>query len=152
VPSSRFDLSNTGICGAIPFSSTSQFNIGAAVLGVTFKPNTDDMRDAPSIPLITALQDMGARVRAFDPVGMPQARKVLENVTFCDDAYDCAKGAHALVVVTEWEQFRALDLEEMASIMASSVIVDLRNIYSPEEVIRNGFHYCGIGRPKPLAY
>jgi len=123
-----------------------------AVLGVTFKPNTDDMRDAPSIPLITALQDMGALVRAFDPVGMPQARKVLENVTFCDDAYDCAKGAHALVVVTEWEQFRALDLEEMASIMASSVIVDLRNIYSPEEVIRNGFHYCGIGRPKPLAY
>ena len=123
-----------------------------AVLGVTFKPNTDDMRDAPSIPLVTALQDMGAQVRAFDPVGMPQARKVLENVTFCDDAYDCAKGAHALVIVTEWEQFRALDLGEMASIMASSVIVDLRNIYSPEEVTRNGFHYCGIGRPKPLAY
>jgi len=123
-----------------------------AVLGVTFKPNTDDMRDAPSIPLITALQDMGAQVRAFDPIGMPQARKVLENVTFCDDAYDCAKGAHALVIVTEWEQFRALDLGEMASIMASSVIVDLRNIYSPEEVTRNGFHYCGIGRPKPLAY
>jgi UDPglucose 6-dehydrogenase len=123
-----------------------------AVLGVTFKPNTDDMRDAPSIPLITALQDMGAGVRAFDPVGMPQAKKVLENVTFCDDAYDCAKGAHALVIVTEWEQFRALDFEKMASIMASSVIVDLRNVYSPEEVIRNGFHYCGIGRPKPLAY
>jgi UDPglucose 6-dehydrogenase len=123
-----------------------------AVLGVTFKPNTDDMRDAPSIPLITALQDMGAEVRAFDPVGMPQARKVLENVTFCNDAYDCAKGAHALVIVTEWEQFRALDLKEMASIMSSSVIVDLRNIYSPEEVMRNGFHYCGVGRPKSLAY
>jgi UDPglucose 6-dehydrogenase len=123
-----------------------------AVLGVTFKPNTDDMRDAPSIPLITALQDMGAEVRVFDPVGMSQARKVLENVTFCDDAYHCAKGAHALVIVTEWEQFRALDLKEMASIMASSVIVDLRNIYSPEEVMRNGFHYCGVGRPKPLAY
>jgi UDPglucose 6-dehydrogenase len=123
-----------------------------AVLGVTFKPNTDDMRDAPSIPLITALQDMGAEVRVFDPVGMPQAKKVLENVMFCHDAYDCAKGAHALVIVTEWEQFRALDLKEMASIMASSVIVDLRNIYSPEEVTRNGFHYCGIGRPKPLAY
>jgi UDPglucose 6-dehydrogenase len=123
-----------------------------AVLGVTFKPNTDDMRDAPSIPLITALQDMGAEVRVFDPVGMSQARKVLENVTFCDDAYHCAKGAHALVIVTEWEQFRALDLKELASIMASSVIVDLRNIYSPEEVMRNGFHYCGVGRPKPLAY
>jgi UDPglucose 6-dehydrogenase len=123
-----------------------------AVLGVTFKPNTDDMRDAPSIPLITALQDMGAGVRVFDPVGMPQARKVLENVTFCNNAYACAKGAHALVIVTEWEQFRALDLKEMASIMASSVIVDLRNIYSPEEVMRNGFHYCGVGRPKSLAY
>jgi UDPglucose 6-dehydrogenase len=123
-----------------------------AVLGVTFKPNTDDMRDAPSIPLITVLQDMGAEVRAFDPVGMPQAKKVLENVTFCDNAYDCANGAHALVIVTEWEQFRALDLKEMASVMASSVIVDLRNIYSPEEVIRNGFHYCGVGRPKTLAY
>jgi UDPglucose 6-dehydrogenase len=123
-----------------------------AVLGVTFKPNTDDMRDAPSIPLITVLQDMGAEVRAFDPVGMPQAKKVLENVTFCDNAYDCANGAHALVIVTEWEQFRALDLKEMASVMASSVIVDLRNIYSPEEAIRNGFHYCGVGRPKTLAY
>ncbi len=95
---------------------------------------------------------MGADVRVFDPVGMPQAKKVLENVTFCDTAYDCARGAHAIVIVTEWEQFRALDLKEMASIMASSVIVDLRNIYSPEEVVRNGFHYCGVGRPKPLAY
>src|SRR6202163_870343 len=124
-----------------------------AVLGVTFKPNTDDMRDAPSIPLInTALQDMGAEVRAFDPVGMPLAKKDLENVTFCNDAYDCAKGAHALVIVTEWEQFRALDLREMASIMASSVIVDLRNIYSPDQVMRSGFHYCGVGRPKSLAY
>ena len=122
------------------------------MLGLTFKPNTDDMREAPSIPLVTALQDMGAKVRVFDPVGMPQAMKILENVAFCEDAYDCAKGAHALVIVTEWEQFRALDLEEMASLMASSVIVDLRNIYASEEVIRNGFHYCGIGRPKPLAY
>jgi UDPglucose 6-dehydrogenase len=101
-----------------------------AVSGITFKPNADDMRDAPSIPLITALLDIGAEVRAIDPVGMPQAKKILENVTFCNDAYDCAKGAHALVIVTEWEQFRALDLKKMASIMASSVIVDLRNIYS----------------------
>jgi UDPglucose 6-dehydrogenase len=123
-----------------------------AVLGVTFKPDTDDMRDAPSIPLITALQDMGAEVRVFDPVGMEQAKKVFENVTFCENAYDCAKGAHALVIVTEWEQFRALDLKEMASIMRCSVIIDLRNIYSPDEVMRNGFLYCGIGRPKSLAY
>lgn len=123
-----------------------------AVLGVTFKPNTDDMRDAPSIPLITALQDMGAIVRVFDPVGMEQAKKVLEDVTFCDDAYACARGAHALVIVTEWEQFRALDLKEIAAIMATPVIVDLRNIYSPDDVARNGFLYCGVGRPQPVAY
>ena len=123
-----------------------------AVLGITFKPNTDDMREAPSIPLITALQDMGAEIRAFDPVGMPQAKKVMQGVTFCNSAYACAKGAHALVIVTEWEQFRALDLKELSSLMASSVIVDLRNIYSPDEVNRYGFHYCGVGRPKPLAY
>src|SRR6266480_3738952 len=123
-----------------------------AVLGVTFKPDTDDMRDAPSIPLVTALQDMGADVRVYDPVGMEQARKVFENVTFCSDAYDCARACHALVIVTAWEQFRALDLKEIAAIMATPVIVDLRNIYSPEEVTRNGFHYCGVGRPKSLAY
>jgi UDPglucose 6-dehydrogenase len=123
-----------------------------AVLGVTFKPNTDDMRDAPSIPLITALQDMGATIRVFDPIGMEQAKKVFEKVTFCRDAYDCARGSHALVVVTEWEEFRALDLKKMATIMATPVIVDLRNVYSPEDVMRNGFHYCGVGRPKPLAY
>jgi UDPglucose 6-dehydrogenase len=123
-----------------------------AVLGLTFKPNTDDMRDAPSIPLITALQDMGAQIRVFDPIGMPQARKVLEDVTFCRSAYDCARSAHAIVIVTEWEQFRALDLKELSAIMATSVIVDLRNIYSPEEVTRHGFHYCGVGRPMPLAY
>jgi len=123
-----------------------------AVLGVTFKPDTDDMRDAPSIPLITALQDMGADVRVFDPVGMEQAKKVFENVTFCDNAYRCAKGCHALVIVTEWEQFRALDLKELSMIMACPVIVDLRNIYSPEEVRRNGFLYCGVGRPKSVVY
>jgi len=123
-----------------------------AVLGVTFKPNTDDMRDAPSIPLITALQDMGANVRVFDPIGMDQARRVLTDVLFCDDAQDCARGAHALVVVTEWEQFRALDLGELAAIMACPVIIDLRNIYSPEDAMQNGFHYCGVGRPQPATY
>jgi len=123
-----------------------------AVLGLTFKPNTDDMRDAPSIPLITALQDMGAEVRVFDPVGMEQAQKVFENVTFCENAYRCAKGCHALVIVTEWEQFRALDLKELSTIMACPVIVDLRNVYSQEEVERNGFLYCGVGRPKSMAY
>ena len=81
------------------------------MLGLTFKPNTDDMREAPSLALITALQDMGARVRAFDPAGMGQARPLLENVTYCANAYDCAEAADALVIATEWEQFRALDLD-----------------------------------------
>lgn len=123
-----------------------------AVLGVTFKPNTDDMRDAPSIPLITGLQDMGANVKVFDPIGMDQARRVLTDVSFCENAQDCAKGAHALVVVTEWEQFRALDLRELATIMACPIIIDLRNIYSPEDAMLNGFHYCGVGRPQPATY
>jgi UDPglucose 6-dehydrogenase len=117
-----------------------------AVLGLTFKPNTDDMREAPSIPLITALQDMGATVRAYDPVGMAQARKELGKVTFCQDAYSCAEGASALVIVTEWEQFRALDFGRLKTVMARPVLVDLRNIYSPEEVARHGFAYTSVGR------
>jgi UDPglucose 6-dehydrogenase len=117
-----------------------------AVLGLTFKPNTDDMRDSPSIPLVTALQDMGAKVRAFDPVGMEQAKPLMANVSFCSDAYSCAEGASALVIVTEWEQFRALDFKRLKSVMALPVLVDLRNIYSPEEVARHGFAYEGVGR------
>ena len=116
------------------------------VLGLTFKPNTDDMRDSPSLPLITALQDMGAKVRAFDPVGMEQAKPLLANVTFCDDAYACAEGASALVIVTEWEQFRALDFRRLKTIMVRPVLVDLRNIYRPEEVARYGFVYESVGR------
>ena len=119
-----------------------------AVLGLTFKPNTDDMREAPSIPLITALQDMGAKVRAYDPTGMEQAKSVLANVTFCNDAYVCAEGASALVIVTEWEQFRALDFARLRTVMERPVLVDLRNIYSPEEVARHGFVYESVGRPK----
>ncbi len=119
-----------------------------AVLGLTFKPNTDDMREAPSIPLITALQDMGARVRAYDPVGMEQAQAVIDNVTFCKDAYDCAQGASALVIVTEWEQFRALDFARLKAAMAEPVLVDLRNVYSADEVARNGFAYEGVGRAR----
>jgi UDPglucose 6-dehydrogenase len=119
-----------------------------AVLGLTFKPNTDDMREAPSIPLITALQDMGAKVRAYDPTGMEQAKPLLENVVFCDDAYSCAEGASALVIVTEWEQFRALDFARLKTVMERPVLVDLRNIYRPEEVARHGFAYEGVGRAK----
>ena len=119
-----------------------------AVLGLTFKPNTDDMRESPSIPLITALQDMGAKVRAYDPTGMEQAKPLMSNVAFCKDAYDCAEGASALVIVTEWEQFRALDFARLKKIMERPVLVDLRNIYRPGEVARHGFAYEGIGRAK----
>jgi UDPglucose 6-dehydrogenase len=118
-----------------------------AVLGLTFKPNTDDMREAPSLALITALQDMGARVRAFDPVGMSEAQPLMKNVTYCENAYDCAEDADALVIATEWEQFRALDFDRLRDLMACPVIVDLRNIYRPEEVCQHGFAYMGVGRP-----
>jgi len=118
-----------------------------AVLGLTFKPNTDDMREAPSIALITALHDMGARVRAYDPAGMENARALLGEVTYCEDAYACAEGADALVIVTEWEQFRALDLPRLKQTMARPVIVDLRNIYRRYEMARHGFTYVGVGQP-----
>src|SRR5215467_2482097 len=107
-----------------------------AVLGLTFKPNTDDMREAPSIPLITALQDMGAKVRVYDPVGMEQAKVVLPDVVYCDGPYACAENADALVIVTEWEQFRALDLERLKDSMAAPIVVDLRNIYRPDEIAK----------------
>jgi UDPglucose 6-dehydrogenase len=118
------------------------------VLGLTFKPNTDDMREAPSIPLITALQDLGATVQAYDPVGMEQAKHELPDITYCDDAYACATGADALVIVTEWEQFRALDLMQLKDKMKQPVIVDLRNIYRPEEMEKAGFTYESVGRGK----
>src|ERR1700756_3458431 len=116
-----------------------------AVLGLTFKPNTDDMREAPSIALITALHDMGARVRAYDPAGMENARALLGEVTYCEDAYACAEGADALVIVTEWEQFRALDLPRLKEIMTRPVVVDLRNIYRRDEMLRHGFTYVAVG-------
>jgi UDPglucose 6-dehydrogenase len=117
-----------------------------AVLGLTFKPDTDDMREAPSIPLITGLLDMGAKVRAFDPVGMEPARRELPDISYCDDAYTCAEGADALVIVTEWVQFRALDLARLKQVMKQAVVVDLRNIYRPEEMAAHGFLYESVGR------
>jgi UDPglucose 6-dehydrogenase len=117
-----------------------------AILGLTFKPNTDDMREAPSVPLVTALQDFGARVRAYDPVGVEQARSVLSDVTFCDGPYACAEGAHAVVIVTEWEQFRALDLDRLKAVMAAPIVIDLRNIYRAEEMVGRGFIYESVGR------
>src|SRR5467141_3177849 len=118
-----------------------------AVLGLTFKPDTDDMREAPSIPLVTGLLDMGAKVRAHDPVGMEQARRELPDIEYCDDAYACARGADALVIVTEWVQYRTLDLERLKRELAQPVVVDLRNIYRPEEMAALGFTYESVGRP-----
>jgi UDPglucose 6-dehydrogenase len=118
-----------------------------AILGLTFKPNTDDMREAPSIPLITALQDQGVAIRAYDPAGMAQAKQALPDITYCDGPYSAAEGAHALVIVTEWEQFRALDFGQLKRVMASPVLVDLKNVYDPDEMEKAGFVYESVGRP-----
>ena len=119
-----------------------------AVLGLTFKPETDDMRDAPALPLVWRLVQDGAVVRAFDPEGMEQARPLLpEGVVYCRDALDAAAGADALVVVTEWNEFRALGPERLAGAMRGRVLVDLRNVYDPIAMREAGFAYQGIGRP-----
>ena len=117
-----------------------------ALLGLTFKPNTDDMRDAPSIAIVTALQDAGAQVRAYDPAGMEQAQAVLQGVQYCESAYEAAEGADALVIVTEWDMFRALDLRVLRRAMRGPLLVDLRNIYAREQAEAEGFVYSGIGR------
>jgi UDPglucose 6-dehydrogenase len=117
-----------------------------AILGLTFKPNTDDMRDSPAIAIIRTLQDAGAKITAHDPEGMEQAKLVLEDVTYYDDIYATVEGAHALVIVTEWDAFRALDLARVRASMADAFLADLRNIYSREEVEPLGFTYVGVGR------
>ena len=117
-----------------------------AVLGLTFKPNTDDTRDSPAIPLITALHDLGAIVRGYDPAGMEQAKPLLPDVHYCRSAYSAAEGADAVVIATEWEQFRALDLTRLKGVMMQPVIVDLRNIYRADEMRRAAFRYVPIGR------
>jgi UDPglucose 6-dehydrogenase len=121
----------------------------AAVLGLTFKPNTDDMREAPSLAIVPALIEAGAAVRAYDPEGMREARVLLEDVAWCEDAYDAAKGADALAILTEWNEFRALDLDRLKAVMKAPVIVDLRNIYKPAEMAAAGFRYTSVGR-KPV--
>lgn len=118
-----------------------------AVLGLTFKPNTDDMRDAPSIALVTALEDAGAIVRGYDPEGMEQARLAMPGLALAESAYDCIEGADAMVIVTEWNEFRALDLKRVKAQLSSPVVVDLRNIYRVEEMRRMGFTYLSVGRP-----
>ena len=120
-----------------------------AVLGLTFKPNTDDMREAPSLDIVSALQAAGATVRAFDPVGMGEAKAALDGVVWCDNAYDTMIDAEALTIITEWNEFRALDFDHVKSLMKRPVMVDLRNIYNPDEMAAAGFHYTCVGRPSP---
>lgn len=117
-----------------------------AMLGLTFKPNTDDIREAPSLVLSRTLMEMGARIRVFDPAGMENAKAALNGAMHAESAYDCAQGADALVIVTEWEQFRALDLARLRRMMHQPIMVDLRNVYRQDEAERHGFTYVGIGK------
>ncbi len=118
-----------------------------AILGLTFKPNTDDMRDAPALDIVPTLQDEGAKVRAFDPEGMKEAKHMLKDVTFASGPYDCVQGADAVVIITEWDQFRALDLDRMKDALKTPIVIDLRNIYRPAEMAAKGFTYVSVGRP-----
>ncbi|WP_313556539.1 UDP-glucose dehydrogenase family protein [Agrobacterium cavarae] len=122
-----------------------------AILGLTFKPNTDDMRDSPSLAIIQALQDNGADIHAYDPEGAEAAKGLLSNVTFGKDPYEISEGADALVLVTEWDEFRALDFRNLSKLMSSSILVDLRNVYPEDEVSRHGFVYHGVGRSGAVA-
>jgi UDPglucose 6-dehydrogenase len=116
------------------------------VLGLSYKPNTDDVRDSPAIEIIQQLQKQGARVRCFDPQAMPGAAQELQDVTFCDEAYDVAKDSDALVLATEWNEFRSLDLKRLKAYLTTPVLIDLRNVYERSEVERHGFRYAGVGR------
>jgi UDPglucose 6-dehydrogenase len=118
-----------------------------AALGLTFKPNTDDMRDSPSLAILPALAKAGATVRAFDPEGMEEAKKLMPDLVYCRDAYDCMTGADAVAIITEWNEFRGLDLVRMKQLLRQPNVVDLRNVYNPAEMVEAGFHYSSIGRP-----
>jgi UDPglucose 6-dehydrogenase len=121
------------------------------VLGLAFKPNTDDMREAPSIPLINGLVERGATVSAYDPVARHQAEQVLTGIDFAEDPYAAADAADALVIVTEWDEFRALDLDKIAAAMRGKVLVDLRNVYDREDAEEAGLIYHGVGRGRLAA-
>ncbi|MDW3097585.1 MAG: UDP-glucose/GDP-mannose dehydrogenase family protein [Alphaproteobacteria bacterium] len=122
-----------------------------AVLGVTFKPNTDDMRDSPSLDIIPILKDSGASIRAFDPAGMDEAKELIDGVDWAENAYDAINGADILLILTEWNEFRALQWDKVAKAMPGRLVVDLRNIYTPHEVARQGFTYHSIGRAPATA-
>jgi UDPglucose 6-dehydrogenase len=116
------------------------------ILGLSFKPNTNDIRESSSVAIIQGLLNMGAKIRAFDPAAMEEAKAVFPQLEYGEDAYDVAKGCDALVLVTEWNQFRRLDLHRIKSLLKSPIFIDLRNVYDPEQMKRLGFNYCGIGR------
>lgn len=118
-----------------------------AILGLTFKPNTDDMRDSPSLEILPALAAQGAKLRAFDPEGMEEARKLLPDLEYCRDSYEAAEQADAVVIITEWNQFRALDLKRLKQLLKQPLVIDLRNIYKPAEMRQAGFIYHSVGRP-----
>ena len=118
-----------------------------AALGLTFKPNTDDMRDSPSLGILPALVKAGATIRAFDPEGMDEAKKLMPDLTYCRDAYDCMTGADAVAIITEWNEFRGLDFARMKQLLRQPIVVDLRNVYNPAEMVEAGFRYSSIGRP-----
>ncbi len=117
------------------------------VLGLTFKPNTDDMRDAPSLDIVPALLKAGAVVRVYDPEGMKEAKKMLNGVVWCESAYDTMPDGDCVVIVTEWNEFRALDAKRMRQLLRQKLIVDLRNVYNPDDMAAQGFTYHSIGRP-----
>ncbi len=119
-----------------------------SVLGLTFKPNTDDMRDSPSLDIVPALIEAGAEVRVFDPRGMEEARELIDGVTWCETSYDAVEGSDVVAIVTEWNEFRALDLERVKSLMKRPCMVDYRNIYNPDEMAAAGFDYSCVGRPE----
>ena len=117
------------------------------VLGLAFKPNTDDMRDAPSLDIVPALIEAGATVKAYDPESMPEAQKLMHGLGYAEDAYGAIEDADAMVIITEWDQFRALDLDRVRELLKTNIVVDLRNIYAPEDMARRGFDYTSVGRP-----
>ncbi|MBL4853121.1 MAG: UDP-glucose/GDP-mannose dehydrogenase family protein [Robiginitomaculum sp.] len=119
-----------------------------AVLGLAFKPNTDDMRESPAIAIINKLTAGGANIRAYDPEAMDEAKQILPEITYCENAYNCIDGADAMVIITEWDQFRALDFTRVKALLNTPVLIDLRNIYNPVSMARQGFKYISVGRPQ----
>ena len=117
-----------------------------AVLGLAFKPNTDDMRDAPSLTIIPRLQDKGAKIVAYDPASMEEAKQLMKNVDYVEGPYTAINGADALVIITEWDEFRALDMSRVKETLAAPVLIDLRNIYNPTQMTDLGFDYVSVGR------